>query len=39
MASETPHTPETAPESRSGITTLSEDVHAALERHFGQGTD
>jgi len=26
-------------ESRSGVTTLSEDVHAALERHFGQRTD
>jgi uncharacterized Zn finger protein (UPF0148 family) len=31
--------PETTPESRSGITTLSEDVHAALERHFGHRTD
>ncbi|MBS2536749.1 hypothetical protein KGQ20_28705 [Catenulispora sp. NF23] len=38
-------TPETVPDpatgtaSRSGLTTLSEDVHAALERHFGQRTD
>jgi hypothetical protein len=39
VASEKPHTPDTAAESRSGITTLSEDVHAALERHFGQRTD
>ena len=28
-----------AAESRSGITTLTEDVHAALERHFGHRTD
>lgn len=27
------------PESRSGVTTLSEDVHAALERHFGHASD
>ena len=39
VAPEKPGAPETAPESRSGITTLSEDVHAALERHFGQRTD
>ena len=32
-------TAETAAAPRSGITTLSEDVHAALERHFGQRTD
>jgi hypothetical protein len=33
-----PDTPAT-PESRSGVTTLSEDVHAALERHFGHPAD
>lgn len=31
--------PATSPESRSGVTTLSEDVHAALERHFGHTSD
>lgn len=30
---------DSTPDSRSGVTTLSEDVHAALERHFGQRTD
>ncbi|ACU70482.1 conserved hypothetical protein [Catenulispora acidiphila DSM 44928] len=36
---ETAPAAEAAPESRTGVTTLSEDVHAALERHFGQRTD
>jgi len=33
------HSTGAAAESRSGVSTLSEDVHAALERHFGQRTD
>ncbi|MEY9889509.1 putative amidophosphoribosyltransferase [Catenulispora sp. MAP5-51] len=39
VTAEAPAAPEQATESRSGVTTLSEDVHAALERHFGQRTD
>jgi predicted amidophosphoribosyltransferase len=36
---ETAPAAEAAPEPRTGVTTLSEDVHAALERHFGHRTD
>jgi len=38
-AAQTPSEAEGGASSRSGVTTLSEDVHAALERHFGQRTD